>query len=94
MKLNLQENTEPHKIKWHGWLLLVGLICGTIYIVRQQHPEYFESNSKEWDSELVKRNEGAVFGFQVVAVEEHLEEARVGFDETLGAAHHVAVNHL
>lgn len=83
MKLNLQENTEPHKIKWHGWLLLVGLVCGTIYIVRQQHPEYFESNSKEWDSELVKRNEGAVFGTFYHITYESDKDLQKGIDSTL-----------
>ena len=83
MKLNLQENTEPHKIRWYGWFLLVGLICGTIYIIRQQHPEYFESNSKEWDSELIKRNEGAVFGTFYHITYESDKDLQKGIDSTL-----------
>jgi len=85
MKLNLQDNTEPHKIKWHGWLLLIGLICGTIYIIKQEHPEYFTSgsDSKVWEQELIQRSEGAVFGTFYHITYQADKDLQKGIDSTL-----------
>lgn len=85
MKLNLQENTEPHKVKWWGWLLLIGLIAGTIYIVRKEHPEYFASanDSKIWDQELLQRSEGAVFGTFYHITYQSDKNLQAGIDSTL-----------
>ena len=83
MKIDLRENTEPHKIKWWGWLTLALLICGTIYIIREQHPEYFEANSKGWSSSLIQINEGAVFGTFYHITYESDKDLQEGIDSTL-----------
>ncbi|MBO4664816.1 MAG: FAD:protein FMN transferase [Bacteroidaceae bacterium] len=83
MKINLEENTEPHKIKWWGWLLLAFLTCGTLYIVNEQHPDYFKGNQKEWDADLTQRCEGAVFGTFYHITYQSSDELQKGIDSTL-----------
>lgn len=84
VKLNLKENTEPHKVSWKGWLLLICLIAGTIYIVRQEHPEYFQrSETSAWDQKLVQKSEGAVFGTFYHITYQAATNLQSGIDSTL-----------
>lgn len=53
----------PHKIKWWGWILLVGLIFGTVYIYNSEHKSNDSTEiSAPWDNDLIRKKEGTVFG--------------------------------
>lgn len=53
----------PHKIKWWGWILLAGLILGTIYIYKSEHKTNDSAEiSAPWDESLIHKTEGNVFG--------------------------------
>lgn len=63
-KLNEQfdEPAQKHPMRpWH-WLLLLALIFGTIFIVKQNHAADANAAGCEWKSSYVQKSEGTVFG--------------------------------
>lgn len=82
----------PHKIKWWGWILLAGLIAGTIYIVKTKEPASIESaepsteqtqQGAPWNESDVQKCEGEVFGTFYHITYQSAKELKGGIDETL-----------
>ena len=62
MKLHLREDATPHPHRWWHIPLLLLLIVGTIYIVREYNGRNNVAAGTAWKPAEVIRNEGAVFG--------------------------------
>lgn len=75
----------PHKIKWWGWLLLIGLIVGTVYIVRTKDDagNAPEPIAAEWNEAEVQRCEGGVFGTFYHITYNSSKDLQKGIDATL-----------
>ncbi len=54
----------PHKIKWYGWLLLVAMIGVVTWIIitKDSSKSSAQFTDKVWDSKMVQKCEGEVFG--------------------------------
>lgn len=75
----------PHKIKWWGWLLLVVLIAGTVYIIRTRDggKSSNEKMGKEWTATETQRCEGSVFGTFYHITYQHPTDVKDGIEATL-----------
>lgn len=67
-KNNTFDPYAPHKIKWWGWLLLLVLIVGTVYIIMTRDNKGKKDaatemqQGKPWAASDIQRSEGSVFG--------------------------------
>jgi len=63
-KLNesYDEPAQAHPFRWWHMVLLVGLIAGTIYIIRGNESKRAEIAMTGWTSSNLQKSEGAVFG--------------------------------
>ena len=56
------EPAQAHPFRWWHLLLLVLLIAGTVYIVRENRPGAQSAAHSAWNQSALQRTEGAVFG--------------------------------
>ena len=75
----------PHKIKWWGWLLLVVLIAGTVYIIRTRDggKPSIEKMGKEWTATETQRCVGSVFGTFYHITYQYPKDVKEGIEATL-----------
>ena len=75
----------PHKIKWWGWLLLVVLIAGTVYIIRTRDggKPSTDKMGKEWTTTETQRCEGSVFGTFYHITYQYPKDVKEGIEATL-----------
>lgn len=84
----------PHKIKWWGWILLVFLIAGTIYVVKTKdslpdggNKEKAEAASP-WKDSDIQKTEGTVFGTVYHITYQYGKELNSGIEATLSKVDH------
>lgn len=78
----------PHKIKWWGWSLLIFLIVGTIYVVRNQDKKKKDAVSAlkidtAWNDAETQKCEGGVFGTFYHITYQSAQPLQNGIDSTL-----------
>lgn len=63
-KLNEQfdEPAEKHPMHWWHWILLLVLIAGTLYTIRQNNTSGTANSDGAWKQKAIQKTEGSVFG--------------------------------
>ena len=73
----------PHKIKWWGWPLLLLLIVGTIYVMRNNGAHKTDSEYTVWPADEVQKCEGAIFGTFYHITYQSITPMQDGIEQTL-----------
>lgn len=63
-ELNKQfdEPAQKHPMHWWHWVLLLILIAGTIFVIRQNNGSNTAKTELAWKQDMLQKTEGAVFG--------------------------------
>ena len=64
MNRNKQNETKikQHKIKFQHIVLLIILVCGTIYVAYENHLQHTNTPAKSWNAGNIKKCQGNIFG--------------------------------